>query len=406
MKTLLTLSWRNIWRHPGRSGALLAAVIAGLWAGVLTVGAMNGMLKQRLDYLINNEISHVQIHHPQFLTDAYPRNFIPDTGQIKTWLDQDERIRDFSFRTLTDGMLQSPVKTSGVRIRGIDTTTEPRTTRFHENMVTGDYLDAQVRNPLVMGRSLAQSHQVDIGQRIVLVFETVDNELTAAAFNIVGLFASASEHYDKSNIFVRAEDLNSLLADQPVFHEIAMMLHHADEAGAVTGDLNTTFTESRAQAWFELSPELQTLVDYGQVMLLIITTVIMLALAFGIMNTMLMAIFERLHEIGMLISVGMSRLRVLVMILLESLILTLIGALTGIVFAAISVAWLHERGINLELFASGLAEIGYDNIIYPFLEPDEFVIIVFVVIVVTLLAATYPAIKATRIDPLEATRGK
>jgi ABC-type lipoprotein release transport system permease subunit len=406
MKTLFTLSWRNIWRHPGRSGALLAAVIAGLWAGALTVGAMNGMLKQRLDYLINNEISHVQIHHPQFLTDAYPRNFIPDSGQIKTWLEQDERIRDFSFRTLADGMLQSPVKTSGVRIRGIDTTTEPRTTRFHENLVSGNYLDNQIRNPVIMGQRLAQNHNVDIGQRIVLVFETVDNELTAAAFNIVGLFASASEHYDKSNVFVRTEDLSSLLADQPVFHEVAMMLHEADDAGAVAADLNTAFSDSRAQTWFELSPELQTLVDYGKVMLLIITIVIMLALAFGIINTMLMAIFERLHEIGMLISVGMSRLRVLVMILLEALILTLVGAVAGILLAGISVAWLHERGINLELFAAGLAEIGYDNIIYPFLEPGEFVTIVLVVIVVTLLASAYPAIKAIRINPLEATKGK
>lgn len=406
MMTLLTLSWRNIWRHPGRSGAMLAAVIAGLWAGCLTVGAMNGMLKQRLDYLINNEITHVQIHHPQFSSDPFPRYAIPAGDLIKTWLDQDERVRNVSFRTLTDGMLQSAINTSGVRIRGIDTADETRTTRFHEHLVTGDYLQTQVRNPLVMGQSLARSHNVDIGHRIVLVFETVDSELTAAAFNVVGLFTSASEHYDNGNVFVRAADLNRLLGTEAIAHEIAMMLHDADQAAAVAADLNAAFSGSRAQPWHELSPELQTLVDYGQVMLLIITIVIMLALAFGIINTMLMAIFERLHEIGMLISVGMSRLRVLVMILLESLILTLVGALTGMMLAAISVAWLQVRGINLELFASGLAEIGYDKVIYPFLEPGEFVMIVFVVIVVTLLASTYPAIKAIRIDPLEATKGK
>ncbi len=406
MLTLLTLSWRNIWRHPGRSGALLAAIIAGLWAGCLTVGAMNGMLKQRLDYLINNEITHVQIHHPQFSRDPYPRHAISGGDQIKSWLEQDQRVGNFSFRTLTDGMLQSAIKTSGVRIRGIDPPSETRTTRFHEHLIAGDYLEAQVRNPLIMGQSLAQSHNLDIGHRIVLVFETLDSELTAAAFNLVGIFSSASEHYDNANVFVRADDLKGLLGGEAIVHEIAMMLHDADQAATVAADLNAEFTGIIAQPWHELSPELQTLVDYGQVMLLIITIVIMLALAFGIINTMLMAIFERLHEIGMLISVGMSRVRVLAMILLESLILTLVGALTGMILAAVTVTWLKERGINLELFASGLAEIGYDTIIYPFLQPGEFVLIVFVVIVVTLLASTYPAIKAIRIDPLEATKGK
>lgn len=406
MKTLLILSWRNIWRHPGRSGALLLAIIAGLWAGVVTIGAMNGMLKQRLDYLITTEITHIQIHHPDFLGDPYPRHHLPATAQIDQWLSRDDRVRTFSFRTLTDGMLQSPVKTSGVRIRGIDPTRETATTRFHEQLIAGEYLDARVRNPLIMGKSLAQSHNVDIGHRIVLVFETAGNELTAAAFNIVGFFSSASEQHDKSTVFVRDVDLYRQLADQPIFHEVAMMLHDATDAAPVAADLNAAFTGIHAQTWYELSPELQTLVGYGKVMLVIVTTVIMLALAFGIMNTLLMAIFERLHEIGMLISVGMSRLRVLVMILLEALILTLVGALTGMLLAAISVAWLQHRGINLELFASGLAEIGYDKIIYPFLEPGEFATIVLVVIAVALLTSAYPAIKAIRIDPLEATRGK
>lgn len=402
MKPLFIISWRNIWRHPGRTGVLIAAVVAGLWAGVLTTGAMNGMLQQRMDYLINREITHVQVHHPEFLAEGHSRMAIPEHERITAWLEDDPRVRSHTLRTLTDGMLQSPVRTSGVRIRGVLVESETRTTTFHENLVEGEYLDAEMRNAVILGKSLAETHNMEIGNRVVLTFEDTGNQLTAAAFHITGLFESASRDYDNRNIIVRSDDLSQLLADRPVYHEIAMILHDNEKAGAVAKDINAQFIGIKAQTWFERSPELRTLVDYGGVMLFVFTLVIMLALAFGILNTMLMAIFERMREIGMLLSIGMNRFKVFMMILLESIILTLTGALTGIALAGLSIAYFGKSGINLEMFATGLAEIGFDHIIYPFLTAYEFVIILGIVIVVTLLASIYPAWKAIRINPVEA----
>lgn len=404
MKTLFIISWRNIWRRPGRSGVLLAAVAAGLWAGVLTVGAMNGMLQQRMDYLINNEIAHLQVHHPAFPVEGDSEKYIPAHESITGWLDADYRIRSHTSRTLSDGMLRSPVRTDGVRIRGIDVESERRTTDFHENMEEGEFLDAEVRNPVVIGKTLARRHNVDIGHRLVLTFEDVENELVSAAFHIAGLFRSASESYDRRNVFVRSGDLAALLSDEPVYHEIAMMLHDKEDAAAVAADLNSEFPAIRAQTWFQLSPEMRTLVDYGGVMLYIVTIVIMFALAFGIVNTMLMAIFERLREIGMLLSVGMGRLRVFAMILLESVILTLTGAAAGIGAAWFSIRYFSGQGINLEVFAEGLAEIGWDPVIYPFLTFSEFGAILMIVIAVSLLASIYPAFKAIRVNPVEAAK--
>ena len=406
MKTLLIISWRNIWRKPGRSGALLAAVIVGLWAGVFTIGAYNGMLQQRLDYLINNEITHVQVHHPDFPAEGDAWKYIPDHGQITAWLDSDPRVRSHTSRALTDGMLQSPVKTAGVRIRGIDVDTETRTTTFHENMVKGEYLDTAIRNAVILGKSLAKTHNVEIGHRIVLTFEDAGSELTSAAFTIAGLFRSAAEGYDEKNVFVRSSDLTRLLADRPVYHEIAMMLHDEKNARGVAADLNETFTGIKAQTWFELSPELRTIVDYGGVMLFVITLVIMAALAFGILNTMLMAIFERMREIGMLLSIGMSRLRVFMMILLESVILTLTGALAGIVLAGLSIFYFSGAGIDLGMFAEGLAEIGWDPMVYPFLTASQYAGVIMVVIAVTLTASLYPALRAIRVNPVEAAKDK
>lgn len=406
MKTLLTISWRNIWRHPARSSVLLAAIIIGLWAGVMAVGTMNGMLQQRTDHVIDSELTHVQVHHPEFLSEGYSWMHITDHESITSWLDDDERVASHTSRVLTDGMLQSPVKTSGVRIRGIDVESENRTTTFHENMVEGDYLDTDMRNPVIIGRRLAEEHNLDPGHRIVLTFEDVNNELTSGSFNIAGFFESASADYDKRNVLIRSGDFMALLSDQPVYHEIAMMLENDACASHVASDLNDEFPDIHAQTWNELSPELNLMVQLGGSMTYIITMIIMIALAFGILNTMLMALFERMRELGMLISIGMSRLRVFTMIMLESVMLSITGAVSGILLARASLYYFRDTGINLEIFADarGFAEIGFDHIIYPIITPGEFTGMLLVVIFITLLASLYPALKAIRINPLEAAK--
>ncbi len=404
MKVLLVIAWRNIWRHPSRSGVLLAAVVVGLWAGVIAVGAMNGMTRQRIDYLIESEIAHVQIHNPEFLAEGQPCLFIENHWEITAKLDREARIKSHTMRTIVDGMLRSPIKTSGVRMRGIDIRTETETTTFHENIVAGEYLDSETRNAAIVGQSLARDHNLRIGNRIVLTFEDLNRQLTSASFNIVGLFESASADFDRRNLFLRSDDLNAVLGDRPVYHEIAIMLTDETLASELVADLNRRFGHIQAQSWRQLSPELNVLVEIGDLMLFIVTMIIMLALAFGILNTMLMALFERMREIGMLLSIGMSRKRVFAMILLESLALTVIGAFLGIFLGWGSILHLGKVGINLERFAGGIAEIGWDTVIYPFMSPADYASVAALVVLVTLFASTYPACKAIRINPLDAAK--
>ena len=406
MKTLLTISWRNIWRHPARSSVLLAAIIVGLWAGVMAVGTMNGMIQQRMDHVIDSELTHVQVHHPEFLSEGYSWMYLSDHERITSWLNDDERVISYTSRVLTDGMLQSPVKTSGIRIRGIDVESESRTTTFHETIVEGEYLDTDMRNAVIVGSRLAEEHNLDIGHRIVLTFEDVNNELTSGSFNIAGFFQSASADYDKRNVLIRSADFLALLSDEPVYHEIAMILEDDDYASKVASDLNNEFPEIHAQTWNQLSPELNMMIQMGGSMTYIITLIIMVALAFGILNTMLMALFERMREIGMLISIGMSRLRVFAMIMLESVMLSITGAIAGLLLARASLFYFRDSGINLEIFADaqGFAEIGFDHIIYPIMTAGEYTAILSVVIIITLLASLYPAFKAIRINPLEAAK--
>lgn len=402
---LLSISWRNIWRHPARSSVLIMAIIAGLWAGILVTALTNGWIHQRFVNLIQEEITHAQIHHPEFLTEREPWMYIQNTNEIFSTLDRDERVLSWSARTLTDGMIQSPLTSSGVQIRGVQIDRERATTTFHENLTQGDYLDTDLRNPVMLGERLADKLNVEIGNRIVLTFQDLDNEITSGSFTISGLFRTASNPYDERNVFVRAEDLQELLGGEAVFHEIAMMFQDEDLSNAVTTDLNNEFEHIAAETWYELSPELRYITDAGGNLIVYIMAVILLALAFGILNTMLMAIFERMRELGMLLAIGMSKLRVFVMIMLESVILTFTGAAGGLLLAWLTLGYLGEKGIDMtSVGGDSMAEFGYDAVVYPIAYTNDYITTIILVVITALLAAVYPAIKALRLNPGEVVR--
>jgi len=406
MNMLLTISWRNIWRHPARSGVLLGAIIAGLWAGIMVSALTNGWVKQRFDNMILEELTHVQIHHPEFLAERESDMHIDRADDLMRFLEQDDRVRNFTPRTLSDAMIQSPLTSSGVQIRGVDIQSEPRTTTFHENLTQGEYLDSEVRNPILLGERLAERLNVGVGNRVVLSFQDLDNHITSGSFNITGLFRTASNPYDERHVFVRAEDLNALLTDQTIWHEIAIILHDESMSNALAADLNREFDDIAAETWYELSPELRYITDMGGAMTFYIMVVIMLALAFGILNTMLMAIFERKRELGMLMAVGMSKIRIFLMIMLESVILTLTGAVVGLAVAHISVNYLSRKGLDMtSVGGESMAEFGYDAVVYPIANTGDYVTTMLLVAFTAILAAVYPAIKALRLNPMDVIKG-
>ncbi len=364
----------------------------------------NGWIQQRFNNLIQEEITHAQVHHPEFLTEREALMYVDDAHEIFSFLDGDERVKAYAGRTLSDGMIQSPLTSSGVQIRGVDPDRERNTTTFHENVVDGEYLDSDIRNPILLGEKLTEKLNVDIGNRVVLTFQDMNNELTSASFNISGIFRTASTPYDERNVFVKAEDLQELLGDD-IYHEVAIMLYDENLVDGVTEDLNESFDHIVAESWYELSPELRYITDMGGNLIVYIMGVIMLALAFGILNTMLMAIFERMKELGMLLAIGMSKLRVFLMIMLESVILTLSGAVVGLILTYFTVNYLGDKGIDLRsMGGESMAQFGFDAIVYPVAFMNDYITTIILVVVTALLAAIYPAIKALRLKPGEVVR--
>jgi len=405
MKMLFSIAWRNIWRHPGRSGVLIASIVAGMWAGIMVSSWANGLIDQRVNNVINEELTHAQIHHPEFLTERDPGMYIEQHDEIITFLESDSRVQSYSSRTLLDGMIQSAATTSGARIIGVDKEMERETTTFHHNLTEGEYLGSDLRNPIFIGEDLINKLNVKIGDRIVLTFQNIENEITSGAFTVSGVFRTGQNLYDEQTVYVNRNDLSGLVANRPLYHEIAIMLHDRSQGEQLVSEINENFSSVTAETWIELSPEMRYMTQASGSYMFYIMIVILFALAFGILNTMTMAIFERMRELGMLMAIGMNKLRVFTMIMLESVMLTLTGAAVGIFVGYLTVNYFNKNGLDLTAIGGDSFEIwGYEALVYPYVNPEEYLYVMILVIATALLAAIYPALKALKLVPGEVVR--
>lgn len=404
---LIKISWLNLWRNRQRSITMIVAVMVGLWGGIFAASLMFGLLEQRFKSGIEQQVSHVQIHHPEFLKDYNVKYHIQRWEHLNNTLAQDNHVVAFSGRTQVNGMLRTATITTGINILGVDAQMEANTTSLDKNIVEGSYLDKDMRNPVLIGKTLADKVKVQPGSRIVLTFQDMDGELAAASFRVAGIYQTAATAWDEMHVFVMKDEINELLGYDNMVNQVGIMTHDHEKAGPFADRYKELFPELKVRPWAEVSPELAFMQEMASMMYLIILIVILLALAFGLLNTMLMAVIERIKELGMLMAIGMNKKRVFIMILLETTFLSLTGAALGMIAGYTTTLWLNRKGIDLSVVGGeSLNEFGFDSVVYPVFEPGIFVVITVLVVLTALFTSIYPALKALRLNPAEAVQAE
>ncbi len=405
MQTIFIIAWRNIWRNPKRSLVMVAAITAGLWGGLFAASLSFGLLDQRFQTTIEQHISHIQIHHPSFITDPIIEYRIGEWGPLKDTLSADPDISAFSGRTIINGMLASAHLTKGINIIGTEPEAEKNTTGLKQNLIKGSYFEDTTGHPVLIGRQLAGKTKLEVGSRLVITFQDMDDELVAGAFRVAGIFQTANTMFDENNVYVRHADLGDYIGEETVINEVAMITADFDRIGTVSERYRQMFPGLTVRTWAEVSPELSYMNEMASVMLMIVLVIILFALAFGLVNTMLMSVFERTQELGILMSVGMKRKKVFSMIMLETSFLTLLGALGGLIFGVGTMALLGQKGIDLaKVGGDSLNEFGFPSVVYPTLEPSFFLMLILLVVLMAILSSVFPCLKAIGLQPAEAMR--
>ncbi|MBN2350877.1 MAG: ABC transporter permease [Bacteroidales bacterium] len=400
-----SVSWRNVWRSKVRSAVIIIAIALGIFAGVFTWAFYYGMVDQRLETAIKTEVSHIQLHNPKYMVNPDMINFIPNIQEVKTKIEQLPSVSAVSCRTVQNALITSAETGSGLRIVGINPEEEQKITDIYTKVIDGTYLTGIKRNPILIGEKLAEKLNVKVRSKVVVIMQQMDGTMTKGSFRIAGIYKTTNSMYDEMNAFIRVEDLRNLTHfEASAGHEIAILLKNNQDVESTLADLKTEFPDLDVKSWREISPEVSLVEETMDISMYFILIIILFALGFGIINTMLMAILERVKELGMLMAVGMNRRRVFSMIVLETVFLTLTGGVLGILLGYAAALIFMRTGIDLSAFSEAYERMGYDPVIYPVLKLNIAVKVTILVIITGLLAAIYPAVKALHLKPAEALR--
>ncbi len=400
---ILSLSWKNIWRNKTRSLVVIVSVILGTGAGVFMSAFMYGMSIQMVNNELENYTSHIQIHSNEYKDEILPAYFIPNADSLVEELSRLSFVENITSRTVITGLASTSSSSFGVSIRGIDIASEKEVTQLSTFIREGDFLESSRSNGIVVGEKLAQRLNLEIRSKIVLNFQDVDNNLSAAAFRVTGIYKSSNSRFDESNVFIKKEHLNTLINAEGISHEIAILVDDFKMADIYRDSLELE-SGLIAESWGDISPSLRYTDSVVDTMLYIVMVIILIALTFGIINTMLMAVLERQQELGMLLAVGVNKSKTFTMILVETFLLAIVGAPAGILFAWLGIVSLSENGINVSAWAQGFEEYGIGTVIYPELQPEYYLNVGILIFMTTLIAALYPSYKALKLNPVEAIR--
>jgi len=396
------LAWRNLWRNKRRTLIMISAVSVGIWAMLFMTALLRGMVNEMIRGTVQVLPGHIQIHHPEYRDDPNVVNAIaPPQGKLLALL-QSDAVVAWASRVRVPAVVSSERESRSVTLLGIDPDQERSVSFVADSMVAGRFLEGRSDAGIVIGRKLAETLETDIGKRIVIMSQDPQNEIVDRGFRIVGLFDAKLQSVEEGLVFIGIGTAQDFLRLGNRVHEISVLgpgfrdLAALNEAVAAAAgpDLETL-------PWYELDSYFGTLLQVMDGFVLVWIVVIFLALSFGLVNTLVMAVFERVHEIGLMLALGMRPMVILAQVVVESVLLLLIGLGIGNLLAWTTVARLHA-GIDVSVVAEGMEMFGSSAMLYPELAVNDLFMANTVVILLGIVASLSPAWRASRYQPVEA----
>jgi len=403
----MQIAWRNVWRNKLRSLVVIMAITVGLFGGLAATGVMKGMVIDMVKNSLENQVSNIQIHKKEFVDNMEVGFFMTNSSQIISDIEKDPEVQAVCQRTKVLGMASTASTGTGVLMNGIDPENEKSVTEIYNKLVgtKSHYFESDRKNRILISEKLAKKLNAKVKSKIVVSFQDYHGNLTGAAFKVEGIYKTQNGMFDEQNVFVRKADLDKLL-DMPLdaSHEIAILLKDYKEAKETISRIEHFAPDYLFQSWNEIDPYLELVSSMINYMLYIFMSIILLALGFAIVNTMLMVVLERTKELGMIMAIGMNKYKVFKMIMYETTMLTAIGGLVGLVITKVFTNYYGDVGIDISSVGEGFEALGYSSVMHPYLEIFDYLQVLILVVITGMIASIFPTIRAIKMNPAEATR--
>ena len=396
------LAWRNLWRNYRRTMIMLLAITVGVWAMIFMTALLRGMVDNMVIQGLEALPGQVQIHAESYLDDPSVIHSLPAPGQDLLQALQGPLVAAWTSRVKVPAMISSEYENRGITLLGVDPAGEQALGFDASNISQGRILEGVDDRGVIVGEKLLQRLETRLGKRVVVMSQDPDNTIADRGFRVVGVFKADLESREESIIYAGRNVVQDMLGMGTDVSEIAILGHDYRQPEALAKSIREAAgSDLEVLSWLELDPYLSTMMRVMDGFVLVWMIVVFMALSFGLVNTLMMAVFERVREIGLMQALGMRPSAIVYQFLCESLLLLLLGLLAGNILA-ISTIVLLEDGIDVSAVSQGLEMMGAASVMYPVLQWPDLVLANVVVIVLGIVTSLLPAWRASRYLPVEA----
>lgn len=406
MKTFLKIAWRNIIRNKYRSLITIMAVAFGLAALIFIRAFVEGADSQMIENYTNLISGHLEIHHQGFQKKMGLERSITAADEIIERLKEEPSIVAVSARIKEYVLVSSAEHSSGVLLIGIEPLNEPKVTYLNKCVRKGRYLSIGEDDEIILGKDLAEILNVNIADKVVIMAQGADGSLASGAYHLAGILDTGAEELDKGIALITLKAAQELLVLEEKISELAIRTDSVYKAEIISAKLKEKIDTSKYEVltWKEISPITSQWLEFDRAFINGILFIVLLVVASGIFNTILMSVLERIREFGIMLALGTKRRQIVFMVGIESTMLGLIGVVLGSIFGWGVSLYFSQRGINLAKFATAFESYYTGSIVYPRLSFGYVFIFSFIVLVVSVAVSLYPAWRSANLKPVEAIR--
>ncbi len=398
------IAWRNILRNKRRSLILIISIMIGVMAMILTDALSVGMMRQMLTNQIGADAGYIQIHRKGYQANPALKNSIADPDTVQAALAKESSACDASERLRTFGLVSSANNSSGISIVGVLPNAEKKVTTICKYIVKGTYLSGSP-DQIIISTSTAEKLKVGTGDKVVIMASRLDGSFGSEACRVVGIFETFDSGFDESHVYIPLQTAQQMLGAQDHISEFVLNPLDTKQTDSIADQLKSELTiDYEVLTYKQMLPLLVMQLQLYYETIYIFYAIIAIALIFGIVNTMLMAVMERTHEFGVDTAIGMSNRKIFTMVLTEAFYLGIAGTAIGIVASFAVFIPLSYSGWNLAMFSESLKSLGVGTTIYPILTISSLVNTIVIIPGATVVGALYPAMRAVTLQPVEAIR--
>jgi ABC-type lipoprotein release transport system permease subunit len=407
MFRLWKIAIRDLGRNKRRSVLTLVAVGLGMALLIVMSGLIEGAVAGSLENSIRLQTGHLQVRAASYHEDELSlkwEDLLPDPQALAAQIRGQKGVRVATPVLWANGMLTVGDESVGVQVFGIDPLSEAYVP-IRDALVAGEFLAPDDRSGILMGQRLAESLGVTVGQRMSLVVSTADQQVDETVFTVRGLYNTSVASYDETRVFLPLSKAQAFTRTEGHASAIFILLDRQEDADSVAAVLRAPGLS--VLTWRDLNQVFLQTMQASAIFLNMMNLVVLAVVAVVIANTLLMAVFERTREMGILAALGMKGRQILAMFLLEAGTLGLAGIILGFLLGLLGVAYLATVGLPIgEAAAAGEASnmITYGNVLYARFSLPDVASLSGMELIITLLASLYPAWFAARMEPIEALR--